>query len=130
MTVLWALAGSRTVGWSLALSKVVAAEAAILNNFVWNDLWTFRDVDARRGRGRELFRRLGVFNLICLAGIGWSVVLLQLQVGWLGFNIYVANLIAIVLVSGWNFGLTLRFGWRRTGAAHQAVVPDSQTPRC
>jgi dolichol-phosphate mannosyltransferase len=45
--------------------------------------------------------------------IGWSVVLLNVQVYGLGVNVYLANLIAIVLVSEWNFYLNLRFAWKR-----------------
>ena len=51
------------------------------------------------------------FNLICLAGIVWSVLLLNVQVYWLTMNVYLANFISVVLVSVWNFALNLRFGW-------------------
>lgn len=54
---------------------------------------------------------LARFNLSCLAGIGWSVLLLNLQVDGLGWDLYAANLAAIFLVSLWNFGLNLLFGW-------------------
>lgn len=64
---------------------------------------------------RNRLARLVKFNLICLAGIGWSVLLLNVQVYGLGLNVYLANLIAIVLVSLWNFLLNLRFGWKGQG---------------
>ena len=32
----------------LALSKLLAAEMPMASNFIWNDVWTFRD---RRARG-------------------------------------------------------------------------------
>jgi dolichol-phosphate mannosyltransferase len=53
------------------------------------------------------------FNLICPAGIGWSVVLLNVQVYGRGVNVYLANLIAIVLVSVWNFFMNMSFAWKR-----------------
>lgn len=112
MAVLWLLAGSEARGWHLVISKALAAEAAILNNFLWNDRWTFRDAEAEVNRRGSRWGRFGWFNLICLAGIGWSVVLLQLQAGWLGMNVYLANLVSIVAVSAWNFGMNLKFGWR------------------
>ena len=56
------------------------------------------------------FIRFVKFNLTCVAGIGFSVLLLNGQVYWLHINLYLANLIAIVLVSVWNFFLNLRFG--------------------
>jgi len=99
MAVLWLLVS--VAGWNLSLAKVLAAEAAIINNFTWNNLWTFRG-RARHG-GRAWLVGLGRFNVICVAGIGWSVLLLNLGVHGLGWNVYVTNGIAIVLVSGWNF---------------------------
>ena len=43
MGLLFVFADPRMLGWGLSISKTLAAEAAIVNNFVWNDLWTFRD---------------------------------------------------------------------------------------
>ena len=114
MGIIYFLASPCLLGWNLSLSKAIAAEVAIINNFVWNDVWTFRGL-ARSGNiqpGR--LARFGKFNLICVAGIGLSVLLLNLQVYWLGINLYLANFIAIVSVSVWNFFMNLRFGW--TGA--------------
>jgi putative flippase GtrA len=41
MTVLYLLHDPSSLGWALTRSKVVAAELAIVNNFFWNDRWTF-----------------------------------------------------------------------------------------
>lgn len=175
MLVLHALASPRWLGWDLTLSKVLAAEVAICNNFLWNDVWTFRGLGKERrirsvapetlteiplaegrgvpaephgagfrtrpahrddwphlsrtgaegnapafsmtppppaGRWRHVAARLGKFNLICAAGIGLSVLLLNVQVHALGVNVYVANLIAIVVVSLWNFVLNWKWGWK------------------
>lgn len=100
-------------GWDLSLSKVLAAETALLNNFLWNERWTFRGLGVEPG-WRGVTRRLARFHLICLAGMVWGVVLLRAQVDGLGWNVYLANFLAIVLVSGWNFGMNLKFGWRRS----------------
>src|SRR5579859_685452 len=77
MWVLWALASPGMLGWNLSLSKVSATEVAIFNNFLWNDLWTFRGLSAARNDRRVRLGRLGKCNLICVAGIGWSVLLLN-----------------------------------------------------
>jgi dolichol-phosphate mannosyltransferase len=50
MTVLYLLHDPSGLGWGLTRSKIVAAELAILNNFLWNDRWTFGDI-SRRQRG-------------------------------------------------------------------------------
>ncbi len=112
MGVLHFLASPGWLGWNLTLSKVLAAEVAMFNNFLWNDGWTFRYGQGKeRCNWRSWFRRLAKFNLICTAGIVLSVGLLNLQVHWLGVNVYLANFVSIVAVSFWNFFLNRRFGW-------------------
>jgi dolichol-phosphate mannosyltransferase len=116
MAIIYLLASPFTLGWNLSLSKLIAAEVAIINNFVWNDFWTFRGL-ARSGNIRpEWLARFGKFKLICTAGIGLSVVLLNVQVYWLKLNVYLANFISIVLVSVWNFSMNVRFGWNRSAS--------------
>jgi dolichol-phosphate mannosyltransferase len=111
MAIIWLLASPYILGWNLSLSKVIAAEVAIINNFGWNDFWTFRGL-ARSGNIRSgRLARFWKFNLICAAGIALSVLLLNVQVYWLKTNVYLANFISVVLVSVWNFLLNLKFGW-------------------
>lgn len=98
-------------GWNDSLSKLCSAEAAMLNNFLWNEVWTFR-VAANRCRGLlGVLGRLWRFHAICGFGIGLAVFFLHLFYGWLGLNLYVANFLAILLVTLWNFGLNARFNW-------------------
>lgn len=111
MCVLYFLADPCMLGWGLSRSKTLAAETAIVNNFIWNDVWTFHDLSASRINWRARASRFGKFNLICLAGIGLNILLLNAQVHFLHLNIYVANFIAIFLVSLWNFWMNLKFGW-------------------
>lgn len=115
MGILHVLASSSTLGWNLSLSKTIAAETAIFNNFLWNDLWTFRGMAAGRNTPRQRLIRFLKFNLICLSGIALSVLLLNVQVHGLRWNLYLANFIAIVLVSFWNFLLNVKFGWNSSG---------------
>lgn len=113
MCILFLLADATMLDWNLSLAKVCAAETAILNNFLWNERWTFRTRIEPTPTFRTLLLRLGRFNLICLSGIAISVGLLNFQVRVLNANPYVANLIAIVIVSLWNFYLSSKFGWQR-----------------
>jgi dolichol-phosphate mannosyltransferase len=97
-------------GLNLTLSKSVAAEIAIGNNFIWNDLWTFRGISARTNT--HWLSRFARFNAICAAGMLISMILLQVQVGFFEWNIYISNFVAILLVSVWNFSINLRWGGR------------------
>lgn len=114
-----ALFTSSYLGLHLAISKVLAAEIALVNNFVWNELWTFRSQTQQTSR----LRRFAAFHLVCATGILISVALLTLQVHFLHANVFVANFISIVLVSLWNFAISARFAWRTTGQR----FPDTQT---
>jgi dolichol-phosphate mannosyltransferase len=109
--VLFVLADVRTLHWDLSLSKALAAEVAIGNNFIWNDLWTFRDLSAAQAGGAARAGRFIKFNVICLLGVALNVLLLSTQVRVLHFNVYLANLASIFIVSLWNFLLNLKFGW-------------------
>lgn len=114
MFFLFVFADSKMFGLNLSFSKFLSAEIAIMNNFAWNELWTFGDIPGLQKQGRARLRRFAKFNLICVAGIVLSIFFLNIQVHWLGMNAYLANLIAILMVSFWNFGLTLKFGWNST----------------
>jgi len=105
-----------TLGWPLTRSKIVAAEVAILNNFFWNDAWTFADVSMLQRGWSARLKRLLKFNLVCLAGLVLNVLVLNVV-----YNLvfgqrwaYAANLIAIAVVTFWNFWLNLKLSWRVT----------------
>lgn len=97
--------------WPVPLAKAAAVEVALLNNFFWNEQWTFRDRRAGPGRGRGVGRRLGRFHVICLLGMLLGVGVLHGLHAGLGWNLYLANLAAIVAAAAWNFTLSLRYGW-------------------
>lgn len=110
--VLYACASTTGLGWNVSIAKIVASESAILNNFYWNDIWTFKGgpsfLDSAQGR----FFRFAKFNAACFVGILLNVLLLNLQIRWLGINLYLANLISIVLVSAINFFFCSRKVWK------------------
>ena len=113
MAALFVLADPRALHLNLSLGKALAAEIAILSNFMWNELWTFRDLAIADLSWPGRAARLWKFNLICLAGIVLSVLLLNIQTRFFDVNMYVGNLIAIIIVSFWNFGMNQKFGWKK-----------------
>ena len=125
MTIIWLLASPSRLGWNLTLSKVIAAEVAIFNNFLWNDLWTFRGLGAERSRWLPRLIRFGKFNLICVAGVACSVLLLNVQVYQMHMNVYLANFISIVVVSVWNFLMNLKFGWKNITQGRESTPSPS-----
>ncbi len=115
----------------LYLSTVLSIEAAIINNFLWNDAWTFADLAQKQKGWRARFFRFTKFNSVCLIGallqIGiMYLILLIPAVGqipafasqftaasWVdNANEYFAKLVAIALVTLWNFWINLKLSWR------------------
>lgn len=114
MMVLYLLSDPSTLAWGLTRSKIIAAEVAIINNFLWNDIWTFADLSRNQKGWRKRLKRFLKFNLICLAGLILNVLLLNLFFNVFAINRYLANLMAIALVTLWNFWVNLKLSWRVT----------------
>jgi putative flippase GtrA len=100
------------------LATALAVETAVLHNFVWHELWTWRD---RRGSGSILLRLLR-FNL----GNGGvsilvNLVFMRLLVGHFHMQYLIANLIAIAAGSVANYLVSDIFVFRKaqTKAASQ-----------
>ncbi len=103
---------SQNVG--LTSSAAISGELAIINNFLWNDFWTFADIASRQPGKRQRLKRLVKFNIICLGGLVLNVLIVNFFFNILGINEYVAKLIAIAAVTVWNFWLNLKLSWRVT----------------
>lgn len=114
MGMLYLLSDPSTLGLALTRSKIIASELAIFNNFLWNDLWTFSDISSRQPGKRKRFQRFLKFNLVCLAGLILNILLLNIFFNVFHINRYLANLIAIALVTIWNFWVNLKLSWRVT----------------
>jgi dolichol-phosphate mannosyltransferase len=103
-----------SLGLGIARSTILSAEVAVVNNFIWNDLWTFGDI-ARGQRGkRQRFKRFLKFNTICLMGIVLQALIVSLLHDAFGMSEFIAKPVAIVLVTFWNFWVNLKLSWRVT----------------
>jgi dolichol-phosphate mannosyltransferase len=111
MSMLFLLSEPTMLGFGLTRSKIAAAEVAIVNNFLWNDAWTFREAARSEPGARAKFRRFLGYNVICIAGVALNVVILNLLFNFAGINRYLANAIAIVAVTAWNYGVNKRLNW-------------------
>jgi dolichol-phosphate mannosyltransferase len=114
MSILYLLSDPSTLHWGLTRSKFLAAEAALLNNFIWNDMWTFGDIAREQNTMGQRVKRFLKFNAICSLGIFFNIVILNIEFNLLHMNRYVANLVAIGLVTLWNYKSNKEFSWRVT----------------
>ncbi len=98
-------------------ATALAVETAVLHNFVWHELWTWRD---RRGAGNLLLRLLR-FNLGNGAiSILVNLVFMRLLVGHFHMQYLIANLVAIAAGSLANYLVSDLFVFR--GKAHSKTA--------
>ncbi|MTJ13554.1 glycosyltransferase family 2 protein [Anabaena sp. UHCC 0187] len=102
------------INLGLTRSTILSAEVAILNNFLWNDLWTFGDISRKQIGKRQRFKRFLKFNMVCLAGIIIQTLVVNFLFNSLGMNQYLAKLVAIAVATIWNFWVNLKLSWRVT----------------
>jgi dolichol-phosphate mannosyltransferase len=111
MAVLYLLHDPHRLALPLVVSKLASAQVAIFNNFLWNDLWTFRDRSSLHPGAAARFARFARFEVICLAGMAIAVGVLALCVRRFGMHYQLGNLIAIGVGTAWNFLVNLKWNW-------------------
>lgn len=105
------------IGANYLLCSVIATEIAILNNFVLNDIWTFKE----RRAGTSLIKRLLNFHWSRLLGLFVTVGSLYLMVDFAGLNEYVSYIFAIGVGTLTNFFTSDVYVWpKRRLEAKQA----------
>jgi putative flippase GtrA len=88
-------------------ATAVAVETAVLHNFVWHELWTWKD---RHGAGGSVLARLARFNLSNgLVSIAVNLLFMRLLVGRFHVQYLIANGVSIAAGSLVNFLLSELF---------------------
>ena len=124
MGVLWAL-HDFTIWWVLT-DELAAIESAILNNFLWNEVWTFRDRSRAAPRLHQRAWRFARFNCICAAGAAVNLGIFWILFVWLKWHYLLANGIGIILTTLWNYGLNTEWTWTRLSP--KAIPPPVCPP--
>jgi dolichol-phosphate mannosyltransferase len=94
-----------TLGIPIHLASPLAIEASILNNFTWNDMWTFRGE-----RGRRVVRCLNFHGATLIGALINYLALLALI--RTGLTHLTANLIGIFLGFTTNYLLSELYVWK------------------
>jgi putative flippase GtrA len=106
------------------LATLLAVEGAILHNFVWHELWTWKD--KRSNSRKALFSRLFRFHIANgTTSLVGNLVLMKLAVGHFQMPILAANLLAIAACSIVNFLLSDSFVFK----LEDKGGPESRNPR-
>lgn len=101
---------TRIAGLQDYSALAISIEVSIITNFIFNDLFTFRD--RRTPTVKATFWRLAKYNMIALPGaaINWGVALLLIR--FTGVPDLAANFIGIVLATLWNYSLSTLWAWK------------------
>jgi dolichol-phosphate mannosyltransferase len=93
------------------LASPVAIEFSILNNFIWNDLWTFGSVGDQKVSSR--WHRFVTFNIVSVGGAVINYGIFLMLTSWFAVYYLAAQLIGILIGFIWNFLLNRRITWQR-----------------
>ena len=85
--------------WNKYVSNSLGFIIAATNNYIWNRLWTFESQND--SVAREYFS----FLIIAIIGLGLNNLIIYLLHERLKLNFYFSKLIAIGVVTLWNFTL-------------------------
>jgi dolichol-phosphate mannosyltransferase len=107
LAVLWELV---TLGLPQLAAAIIATEVSIINNFLWNDLWTFRVVGVPRTSRLVRFARFQIVTtLTALLTLGIFAFLSTYG----HFHYLLAQAGAIGLATVTNFALNTRVTWHK-----------------
>jgi dolichol-phosphate mannosyltransferase len=109
MGVLWYL--TEFAGLFYLVSSLFAIELAILNNFVWNEFWTFKGTAQPRLSNR--WHRLIAFHVVSAGGLVINIGILFFLTSVVGVYYLISNIVGILVGFGWNFFLNRRMTWTR-----------------
>ncbi len=83
------------------LSNAIGFLMAASSNYILNRIWTFHSEDP------EVLVEYGQFMLISFIGLLINTLVLWLIVSKLRWNFYISKLVAIAVVTIWNFGANI-----------------------
>ena len=90
-------------GWNKYVSNSIGFTLAATNNYLWNRLWTFQSTSS------EIPVEYGKFLIIAIIGLGINNLVIYLLHDKLKLNFYLSKLIAIGVVTIWNFVMNYLF---------------------
>lgn len=98
-------------GFRVWQAATVAAALAIVNNFIWNERFTFPEMHRASPGAAAMARRFLMFTLICVAGLVLNVGVVELLVGILHLP-WVPGVVAGIAAAGaWNFFTNANLTW-------------------
>ncbi len=90
--------------WPAPVASALSVEVSIVNNFLWNNHWTFRQ------RTISLVR-FGRYNLVALGGLAITAGIFTLLLQRFGLPYLLADLVGIAAATVWNWAISVHWTW-------------------
>lgn len=90
------------------ISGAIAVEISLINNFFWNDRWTFAN-----NHRNSIKKRLAHYHVISLTGAVADILLLYIFTSWFGIYYLISNFMSIVCVFFVNFIINSKVTWKK-----------------
>ncbi len=90
------------------LALAIGIEVSILSNFFLHDHFTFFD----RHTGTKL-SRMGKYHVTSFGGMAINFLVASALFYWTALHPELANLVGILVATGWNFSLSFFWAWKR-----------------
>jgi dolichol-phosphate mannosyltransferase len=111
-TAIFEIVGLRLKLLSPTWASVVGGEMAIISNFTWNNLWTFKDYAIS---GIKVLSKFIQFNLTSLLALGIQFIIMAIGEVIAAGNLWILRIFffaAIIIVIFTNYFIYNRFIWR------------------
>ena len=113
-------------GWPPGLALAVTIQLALLSNFLWNKVLTFRSAARWPGNGRGILARLLRYEKVCAPGAFLNASLTLLLYGR-GTTLALASTAGVILGGAWNLFFNVPAIWRTWGPSppgSEVAVPS------
>jgi putative flippase GtrA len=96
------------------LANAIALELSLMNNFVWNDTFTFNSVGLGRNSGYARFKRFVKYNLVSLFSFGVNESILYIAYSRFHIFYITSEILAIAVAFVINYLGSSKWAWART----------------
>lgn len=94
------------VGLFYIFSGIIAAELSILNNFIWNEKWTFNN-NSKGG----IWTRFVTFQIISILGTATLLIIMVILTTWFGIYYVYSSWIGVGITFIMNYVLNKYITW-------------------
>jgi dolichol-phosphate mannosyltransferase len=101
----------RINGWGITIDALLAACLAILNNFLWNEWFTFPETRHIEPGASRFLRRFTLFVGFSATGLAINVALIWTLVKGFGLHLVPSVIAGIAVSAIWNFTMNSNVTW-------------------